>query len=340
MARPQPRVSVTVGDPMPRITLPSAVGPLFDSFEAMTSGMATVYWVGEPPAPQLAEMLAACETTLHVVADALPLGPCSHPSWLLDRRGELAQAFGATGSLAVLVDAAGRVAALLPEPTAEGVAATAMNLYRASLPQVVPSQAPVLAIDRIIEPAFCQTLIEYWQRGHKVANSVGSGTGNVINGDVKRRQDVQVDDPRLFVQLRDCLVRRVVPLIEQAFHARINVIEAPVVGCYDSAAGGWFRRHRDNASAHSAHRQFALSANLNDGDEYDGGELRFAEFGRQLYRPAAGGALVFSSSLLHEVVPLTRGRRFGLFTFMSASGPSAAQPALSSRATSKLLRIS
>ena len=27
-----------------------------------------------------------------------------------------------------------------------------------------------------------------------------------------------------------------------------------------------------------------------------------------------------SSSLLHEVVPLTRGRRFGVFTFLSASG--------------------
>ena len=27
-------------------------------------------------------------------------------------------------------------------------------------------------------------------------------------------------------------------------------------------------------------------------------------------------ALVFSSSLLHEVVPLTRGRRFGVFTFL------------------------
>lgn len=44
--------------------------------------------------------------------------------------------------------------------------------------------------------------------------------------------------------------------------------------------------------------------------------LRFPEFGRQLYRPAAGDGLVFSCALLHEVVPVTRGRRFGVFTFM------------------------
>jgi predicted 2-oxoglutarate/Fe(II)-dependent dioxygenase YbiX len=44
--------------------------------------------------------------------------------------------------------------------------------------------------------------------------------------------------------------------------------------------------------------------------------VRFPEFGRQLYRPEAGGALVFSCSLLHEAVPVNRGRRFGLFTFL------------------------
>ena len=44
--------------------------------------------------------------------------------------------------------------------------------------------------------------------------------------------------------------------------------------------------------------------------------MRFPEFDRQLYRPPAGGAVVFSCGLLHEVVPVTRGRRFGLFTFL------------------------
>ena len=126
-----------------------------------------------------------------------------------------------------------------------------------------------------------------------------------------------MDDPTLFVQLRDCLVRRVVPTILQAFHTRITVIEAPLIGCY-GAGDGWFRRHRDNTSRSNAHRQFAISVNLNE--DYDGGEVRFPEFGRELYRPVMGGALVFSCSLLHEALPVTRGRRLGAFTFLSTSG--------------------
>jgi hypothetical protein len=326
MARPQSPISVSVGDLMPRITLPSAFGGLFDSWDPMTSGQARVYWLGAPPsalvAAQLVETLATCETMLHFVAAAPPGDPCGCQSWLVDRAGELGRAFAATENLAIVVDAAGQVAALLPRPTPDDVAAVALRLYGASTPDVVQAKAPVLLLERVVEPALCQALIDYWRHGHKVVNKVGSSEGrNVINADVKRRHDVQLDEPQLFVQLRDCLVRRVAPMIHKAFHTRPMVIEAPIIGCYDAASGGWFRRHRDNTSIHNAHRQFALSLNLNAHDEYDGGELRFAEFGRQLYRPVAGGALVFSSSLLHEVQPVTRGRRFGVFTFLSTSGP-------------------
>jgi predicted 2-oxoglutarate/Fe(II)-dependent dioxygenase YbiX len=315
--------SVTVGDWMPRITLPSASGGLFDSSDPMTAGQARVYWLGAPLVDEmaLASRLEGCETELHVVSQSAPQVPADHPSWVLDHAGELGRAFAATGPLAIIVDATGRVAAVLPAPTPDGVADFATELYRMSAPTVVKAKAPVLLLERVMEPAFCQMLMEYWRRGNQVANRVGSATGNVVNDDVKRRIDVQVDDPSLFVEVRDCLVRRVVPAILQAFHTRINVIEAPIIGCYDADAGGKFRRHRDDTSSHNAHRQFALSLNLNADDEYDGGEVRFAEFGRELYRPVAGGALVFSGSLLHEVMPVTRGRRFGLFTFLSTSGP-------------------
>lgn len=332
MARRQPSTRVSVGDPMPRITLPLASGGLFDSWGPMTWGMAIIYWLGVPPeAPvmaQFAEALAACETLVYFVASALPEALGSFPSMLLDRANELGRAFGANGPLAIVVDSSGRVAALLPAPMSGSVAALATRLCGATTPAVVQAKAPVLLLDRVVEPSLCQNLIEHWRSRDKVADMVGSAAGNVVNAEVKRRQDVQLDDPKLFVEVRDCLVRRVVPVMAQAFHSRIMVIEAPIIGCYDVATGGWFRRHRDNTSNYTAHRQFALSLNLNAGDEYDGGELRFPEFGRQLYRPAAGGALVFSCSLLHEVMPVTRGRRFGVFTFLSANAPSVSRPSL------------
>ena len=43
----------------------------------------------------------------------------------------------------------------------------------------------------------------------------------------------------------------------------------------------------------------------------------FAEFGRERYEAEAGGAVIFSCNLLHEALPVTRGRRFAVFTFFA-----------------------
>jgi predicted 2-oxoglutarate/Fe(II)-dependent dioxygenase YbiX len=58
-----------------------------------------------------------------------------------------------------------------------------------------------------------------------------------------------------------------------------------------------------------------MSVNLNTG-HYEGGFLQFPEFGPDLYRPDTGDAVVYSSALLHEVTPITSGRRFTLLAHM------------------------
>lgn len=55
--------------------------------------------------------------------------------------------------------------------------------------------------------------------------------------------------------------------------------------------------------------------NLNTG-EFEGGDLRFPEFDGAPHRPGCGDAVVFSASLLHEVTPVTAGRRYALLTFL------------------------
>ena len=54
---------------------------------------------------------------------------------------------------------------------------------------------------------------------------------------------------------------------------------------------------------------------LNTG-EFEGGYVRFPEFGQQLYTAPAGGAVVFSCSLLHEATPVTRGKRYVFLPFL------------------------
>jgi len=301
--------------------LPLAAGGMFDSWDQAVSGRIQVYWLdgssAETAVQALVGPLAACEADFYAVVSVPPEGPRGRATWLVDRPGDFARAVGANGPTAVVVDAAGGLAAVMPEPTPDGVAALAAGLHAASEACVVRAQAPVLLVERAVDPALCASLIEHWQKGDKMADGVASTAGaSKADADIKRRHDVAVDDKRLFTSLRDGLVRRVLPAIAKAFQTRIVQIELPRVGCYDAGNGGWFRRHRDNSTPFTAHRQFALSVNLNPANEYDGGELRFPEFGRQHYKPPAGSAVVFSCSLLHEVAPVERGRRFGLFSFL------------------------
>jgi predicted 2-oxoglutarate/Fe(II)-dependent dioxygenase YbiX len=108
---------------------------------------------------------------------------------------------------------------------------------------------------------------------------------------------------------------RLVPEVAKAFQFKATRMERYLVGCYDAAEGGHFRPHRDNTTAGTAHRRFAVTINLN-AEDYEGGDLSFPEFGPRRYRAPTGGAVVFSCSLLHMVDPIVAGRRFAFLPFL------------------------
>lgn len=181
-----------------------------------------------------------------------------------------------------------------------------------------PAFAPVLVTPRIFEPAFCERLIAlYRDTGGEPSGfmrEVDGVTTLVMNDQHKRRSDVIVEDDALQKQVVARLTRRLIPQIEKAFNFRPTRIERYLVARYDGETGGFFRAHRDNTTKGTAHRRFAVSINLNA--SYDGGDLRFPEFGDRTYRPPPGGACVFSCSLLHEATPVTRGERFAFLPFL------------------------
>lgn len=200
---------------------------------------------------------------------------------------------------AAMVD---RIAALAP-PAAHGGFAAA---------------APVLVTPRIFEPGFCERLIAlYREIGGEPSGfmrEVDGVTTLLMNDQHKRRSDVIVEDDLLQKQVVARLTRRLLPQIEKAFNFRATRIERYLVARYDAETGGFFRPHRDNTTKGTAHRRFAVSINLNA--DYDGGDLRFPEFGDRTYRPPPGGACVFSCSILHEATPVTRGERFAFLPFL------------------------
>jgi len=178
--------------------------------------------------------------------------------------------------------------------------------------------APVLLTPRIFEPEFCAGLIAHYRRiGGRPSGfmrEVDGVTTLMTDENHKRRSDVIIEDETLRKQLVARLNRRLIPQIEKAFHFRATRIERYLVARYDAATGGFFRPHRDNTTRGTAHRRFAVSINLNA--DYDGGDLRFPEYGPKTWRPAPGGAVVFSCSILHEATPVTRGERFAFLPFL------------------------
>lgn len=192
------------------------------------------------------------------------------------------------------------------------------------LPALAPScpaqaQAPVLVLPRVFEPGLCEALVGHYKaRGGKDSGFMHEQDGKTVHAvdyQHKRRRDCEIDDAAL---RRACMVRihdRLAPALHQAFQFRAALLERYIVACYDAAEGGYFRPHRDNTTRGTAHRRFAVSLFLNSG-EYEGGLLRFPEFGPALYGAPVGGAVVFSCSLLHEATPVERGCRYMFLPFL------------------------
>ncbi|MEO8557540.1 MAG: 2OG-Fe(II) oxygenase [Rhodospirillales bacterium] len=189
----------------------------------------------------------------------------------------------------------------------------------AQLPSLAMRQAPVLVVERIFEPTFCRMLIDVYNTQGSVDSGymqqVDGRTVGVIDYGHKRRQDCVLTDDKLIDQCRTRITRRLAPEIKKAFQFEVTRIERFLVAGYDAKIGGYFRSHRDNTTSGTAHRRFAVTINLN-AEEYEGGDLRFPEYGPQYYRAPTGGAVVFSCSLLHEALPVTRGVRYAYLPFL------------------------
>jgi peroxiredoxin/predicted 2-oxoglutarate/Fe(II)-dependent dioxygenase YbiX len=218
-----------------------------------------------------------------------------------------------------LIDPAFRIAMAEPiEQTAAVLERLQQELRDAPAPADRPF-APVLTLPRILEPELCTRLIDYYRRGEAspsgFAIEVGGRTVQHVNPVLKRRSDVTIEDEALIETLRMRLETRLFPMVKRALGWQAKYIERYLICRYAEQDLGFFFPHRDDATAGTAHRKFAVTLNLN-ADDYEGGDLRFPEFGQRTYRPPTGGATVFCCSLLHEATPVTKGERFVFVPFL------------------------
>lgn len=178
--------------------------------------------------------------------------------------------------------------------------------------------APILILPGVFPPELCRTLIDIYDRqgGERSGFMLNENGRTVGRHDLrhKSRRDVMIEEQGLIDTIQQRIIDHVVPAIRRAHAFHVTRMERYLVACYDAEEGGHFRAHRDNTTPGTAHRRFALSVPLND--DFEGGGLTFPEFGERRYRAPAGAGIVFSCSLLHQVDPVTAGRRFVFLPFL------------------------
>jgi peroxiredoxin len=189
-------------------------------------------------------------------------------------------------------------------------------------PVLMKVHPPVLLIPEVFSRDECRMLTNIFETKGQTYFHEKNAIDYLKGSDYKMRIPEHMREDRIdhFFFERDTVVflvnrlTRVTPEIMKAFHYRISKYETLRVACYKGHRGGYSHGHRDNIPPYT-YRRFAMSINLNS-EEFEGGELRFPEFGDQRYRPETGTAIVFSSSLLHEAMHVTSGRRFVFLAFL------------------------
>ncbi|MBS29279.1 MAG: peroxiredoxin [Alphaproteobacteria bacterium] len=241
---------------------------------------------------------------------------------LSDADKKVASRFGARGKLMGFIFGRDMKVRSVLRPGDTPIAERAAAEIVAMDPVVVTTASlhpPVLVIPEVFSPDFCKWLIaQFEERGNEASGTLRMREGKMVHitdGETKRRRDHHVVDADLLEAIGSRIERRVLPEIQLAFHCPIRFVEEFKIARYDADVGGFFRPHRDNSTIGTAHRRFAMTLNLNT-EEYEGGELRFPEYGMTSYSPATGEAAIFSCNLLHEATDVTKGRRYTLLSFM------------------------
>ncbi|HEX7930432.1 MAG TPA: 2OG-Fe(II) oxygenase [Sphingomicrobium sp.] len=271
------------------------------------------------------------EDNRRLAAHAAPAVHC-----LSDRRHLVHRGYGvptkARGAVSILLDANRRLLARVEgranAPHAVLAARVLDDMAAAQPVQRLGAHPPVLVVPRVLSPRDCEALIAHWHKPVRIWQPDlvhGCAAYEAETSDFKLREmlygsvvQMVVRDIGIQAFVDATVMRRVVPEIEIAFQTTITHREAYRIACYDAAEKGGLPQHRDNNSEPTKDRRFTVSVSLNAG-QYSGGQLRFREYGEHLYEVETGTAIVWSASLLHEVLPVTEGRRFMVGTHMSGT---------------------
>jgi hypothetical protein len=317
-----------LGDRVPDFVLPDPQGELRYFYEGVTGSPVVLVLAANTArddqwdeikgfaalAPALHEagadlMIVSNDGTesLAIVSQVIP----EHARWLADIKGVVnvglrtGALFPFTGVVCFVLDGNQRIVAVRgPEPGQAEWALAALKARPRESAHGLCLTAPVMLLPGILDSDDCGRLLNLISR---------SGPANGF---------VPVEDADLAAQIHKTLLRRIGPEVEKAFAFDDFAIEALALRWNEGALSGASDCRREITDPAVQGRSFSLILDLAS-EAYEGGDIRFPEYGPHVYRPGTGGGLVYSGTLLRELRPVSTGRR-SLLTAVLRRAPKAA----------------
>ena len=177
----------------------------------------------------------------------------------------------------------------------------------------------LITIDKVLSKG---QVHQFRQQLDAAAWNDGSAPAGTLAKSVKRNHQLD-DNSELCIALGNQIVRTLsqTPLFISAALPRI--IYPPNFNRY--ADGGTYGAHVDSAlmflpgSSQQMRTDLSATLFLAEPDEYDGGELEIeGPFGVQCVKLEAGDMVLYPSSSLHRVTPVTRGARIASFFWIES----------------------
>ena len=216
--------------------------------------------------------------------------------WFADIQGMVnigirgAAKFEMTGLASFLLDADQRLLATRgPGPGHAAWALAALWEQPQPEPLLLSAAAPVLMMPAVLDDKLCRRLLEQLEAGGDPG-----GTG--------------VEDAALAKEVGQVMLRRVGPEVEKVFDFEDIVIEDVKIRRDAAGPEASLERRHDIVEIVGVERRFALLLDL-EAAGYEGGGFAFPEYAPHVYRPASGGALIYSAALLVEIRPPASGQR-------------------------------
>lgn len=165
---------------------------------------------------------------------------------------------------------------------------------------------------KIYEKILDDEMIKYILSNKEKYISNPGKVGNRVNLNQKRRTDIFINIKEILEKIDNTVYNSIYKDVKENF-SDIKYREKWKIGHYHNNEQGFYNLHTDTAGE-TSYRKTSCVCMLSETTDYEGGELHFPEL-KKKFKLDKGDIIIFDSTILHGVYPVTTGERYVLISF-------------------------